>query len=107
LRTRRLSPVLGGAAGALLPAVLLAGMPAARLGAQQLPRPEVTAVRFEGNRTFPPDSLARAIVTRATECRYLIYRPLCWAGVDFALQRAYLPRREFPGGTSSGASVGR
>lgn len=62
----------------------------------QLPRPEVAEVRFEGNRSFPSDSLARAIVTRETECRSVVFAPFCWAGADFATQRAYLPRREFP-----------
>lgn len=62
----------------------------------QLARPEVAEVRFEGNRSFPSDSLARAIVTRETECRSVVFAPFCWAGADFATQRAYLPRREFP-----------
>ena len=82
--------LLGGAtllmlAGAIAPARL----------ASQAGRPEVTAVRFRGSRAFPPDSLARAIVTRQTECRSAVFQPLCWAGVDFAIQRAYLPRQEF------------
>lgn len=64
--------------------------------ASQLARVEVAEVRFEGNRAFPSDSLARAIVTRETECRSVVFLPFCWAGSDFALQRSYLPRREFP-----------
>jgi outer membrane protein assembly complex protein YaeT len=75
---------------------LLDAVHAGPAATQQLVRAEVTEVRFEGNATFPSDSLSRAIVTRATECRYAIYLPFCWAGADFALQHAYLPRREFP-----------
>lgn len=96
MRTGRLTSVVGRAAGALVPVVLASVMPLRPAGAQQLARPEVTEVRFEGNETFPSDSLSRAIVTRASECRYLIYRLFCWAGADFAVQRAYLPQREFP-----------
>jgi translocation and assembly module TamA len=62
----------------------------------QVVRPEVTSVRFEGNRAFPSDSLARAIVTRPTECRSAAFEPFCWFGADFAIQRAYLPGSEFP-----------
>ena len=53
-------------------------------------------MRFQGNRAFPADSLARAIVTRETECRSGIFQPFCVFGAEFAIQRAYLPRREFP-----------
>lgn len=59
-------------------------------------RPEVADVRFEGNEAFPSDSLAWAIVTRGTECRSVLFEPFCWAGAEFAIRRAYLPRREFP-----------
>ena len=37
--------------------------------AAQVGRTEVRDVSFVGNRAFPTDSLARAIVTRETECR--------------------------------------
>lgn len=61
----------------------------------QAVRTEVAEVRFEGNRAFPSDSLGRAIVTRETECRSAVFQPFCWFGADFAVQRAFLPRREF------------
>lgn len=64
----------------------------------QLQGPEVEEVRFEGNRSFPSDSLARAIATRETACRsnwfYLL--PLCPLGVDFALSRSTLRARDLP-----------
>ena len=50
----------------------------------QLVIPEVGQVRFVGNETFPQDSLARAIVTRPTQCKSNLLRPFCWAGFDFA-----------------------
>jgi len=73
----------------------LASCAAPGVVAAQLGRPEVTEVRFSGNKSFPSDSLARAIVTRQTECRSVVFLPFCWAGADFAIQRAWLPRREF------------
>lgn len=65
--------------------------------AQTLPvgRQEVSSVRFEGNHAFPADSLARAIVTRGTECRSAVLQPFCWAGADFAIQKSYLYPGEF------------
>jgi outer membrane protein assembly factor BamA len=57
---------------------------------------EVRKVEFVGNRAFPTDSLARAIVTRETECRSFLLTPFCWADAEFAIQRSYLPRRELP-----------
>lgn len=79
-------------AAALL--LVLGGGTPGRL-AGQAGRPEVIEIRFRGNRAFPEDSLARSIVTRQTECRSAVFQPLCWAGLDFAIQRAYLPRQEF------------
>ncbi|MDP2957436.1 MAG: BamA/TamA family outer membrane protein [Longimicrobiales bacterium] len=61
----------------------------------QAGRPEVVEVRFRGNEAFPSDSLARAIVTRQSECRSAVFQPFCWGGADFAMRRAYLPRQEF------------
>ena len=58
-------------------------------------RPEITGIRFVGNRTFPTDTLKRAIVNRATECRTVFLKPLCAAGVDFALNRHYFNLDEF------------
>ena len=62
----------------------------------QIGRTEVSEVRFQGNESFPDDSLARAIVTRETECRSVVFTPFCWAGADFAVQRFYLPERDVP-----------
>lgn len=60
----------------------------------QLSRVEVAEVRFEGNHAFPDDSLARAIVTRQTECTSAFLLPFCWFGIG--VQRGYLPVRELP-----------
>ena len=54
----------------------------------QLRDDEVRTVRFEGNTTFPEDSLARAIVTKETDCRSFVLTPFCWIGMDFALRRS-------------------
>ena len=43
--------------------------------------PEVRGVVFEGNVTFPEDSLSRAIVTRATSCRHWTLFWLCPFGL--------------------------
>lgn len=43
----------------------------------QLLGPEVRAVRFVGNETFPRDSLIRAIATAQTECRSWLMSPFC------------------------------
>ncbi|HKJ01913.1 MAG TPA: POTRA domain-containing protein, partial [Longimicrobiales bacterium] len=77
-----------------MPLLCWLGMWVGPLQAQS--RPEVAEVRFEGNQAFPSDSLAWAIVTRETECRSVVFAPFCWAGAEFAIRRAYLPRREFP-----------
>ncbi|HSW31059.1 MAG TPA: BamA/TamA family outer membrane protein [Longimicrobiales bacterium] len=82
--------VLAGGLGLLW---ALAACPAGLVG--QTGRPEVVSVRFRGNDAFPDDSLALAIVTRQTECRSVLFQPFCWAGAGFAIQRAWLPRREF------------
>lgn len=87
---------LGRRGARALASLLVASAPWGEGAAGQLARPEVAEVRFEGNRSFPSDSLARAIVTRESECRSVVFAPFCWAGADFAIQRAYLPRREFP-----------
>ncbi len=62
----------------------------------QSARLEVRAVHFVGNRAFPDDSLARAIVTRATECRSTILLPFCLAGADFAVKRFTFRPRVLP-----------
>ncbi len=77
-------------------AVLLAlGLLATPLSAQ-VGRIEVAHVRFEGNDHFSSDSLSRAIVTRQSECRSVVFAPFCWAGADFAIQKSYLSRRDLP-----------
>jgi len=96
LRSRPPSSLAGKLAGAILPAVALGSALAAPTPlSAQVGQIEVAAVRFQGNRVAPSDSLSRAIVTRATECRSIVYLPFCAAGAEFALQRNYLPRREF------------
>lgn len=67
------------------------GLPTAT--AAQTDRPELSAVRFEGNRAFPDDSLRRAIVNRQTECK--LPRLFCLAGLDLK-SRTYLRPREVP-----------
>ncbi len=62
----------------------------------QVGRTEVSEVAFQGNQSFPDDSLSRAIVTRETECRSVVFTLFCWAGADFAVQRFYLPERDVP-----------
>jgi outer membrane protein assembly factor BamA len=65
----------------------------------QLRGPEVKGVTFEGNETFPGDSLARAIVTRETACRSWVFYfpiPFCPLGIDFSLSRSQLRNRDLP-----------
>ncbi|MCH7991234.1 MAG: BamA/TamA family outer membrane protein [Gemmatimonadetes bacterium] len=62
----------------------------------QLRRLEVKSVRFEGNETFPDDSLARAIVTQETDCRSFVLIPFCGLGFEFSLLRGELRNRELP-----------
>jgi outer membrane protein assembly factor BamA len=91
----------GQASGWLRTCTLVAVLLAGKTGAltAQFRGPEVASVRFEGNETFPFDSLSRAIVTRETECRswaFYFPLPLCPLGVDFALSRAQLRERDLP-----------
>jgi len=77
--------------------VLALGSP--RESAAQLRGPEIEAVRFEGNTTFPADSLSRAIVTQETDCRSAVLKfpiPFCGMGVGFSLRRSYLRDRDLP-----------
>jgi outer membrane protein insertion porin family len=76
--------------GALLSVVL-----PLRVSAQTPQRPEVTALRFEGNQTFSGGTLANAILTRPTECKNAILLPFCWAGREFALTPAFFNARTF------------
>lgn len=81
----------------LLVAILLAVAPQGAAG--QLAAPEVKSVSFEGNETFPADSLARAIATRETECRSWVFYfpiPLCPMGVGLALSKSQLRDRDLP-----------
>jgi len=78
-------------------ATLVSG--ALRTVAAQVAPPEVTDVRFQGNETFPSDSLSRAIVTRETECKSGLFNfpiPLCPIGIGFALNRSQLRERDLP-----------
>ena len=62
----------------------------------QVGRTEIASVRFHGNQLFPDDSLARAIVTRESECRSAVLSPFCVFGADFAVQRFYLNDSQIP-----------
>lgn len=62
--------------------------------AAQSDRPEVAALRFEGNQVVPDDSLRRAIVHEATRCRAFILTPLCWIGIEAVTNRYYFRARE-------------
>jgi len=75
---------------------LLAG--AATGGAAQLAAPEVQAVAFVGNATFPADSLSRGIVTRPTECRsgLLKWFPPTCPIFGWPERRSYLRERDIP-----------
>lgn len=64
--------------------------------AAQLGQTEVHDVRFEGNHTFSGDSLARAIVTRKTECRSKVFQLFCWFGAEWANERSYLRSTVIP-----------
>ncbi|MCG6954735.1 MAG: BamA/TamA family outer membrane protein [Gemmatimonadetes bacterium] len=96
-RSPRRFPVGSSTGLAVMVMGMMALLASSALSAQMPPpgRQEVSSVRFVGNHAYPSDSLAWAIVTRQTECRSLVLKPFCWAGADFAIQRAYLYRNEF------------
>jgi outer membrane protein assembly factor BamA len=72
------------------------GVPPPRRPTEQLiGPPEVRSVEFVGNETFPSDSLAGAIVTRATECRPWLLAPVCWA-FGWAERTSTLRDRDVP-----------
>jgi outer membrane protein assembly factor BamA len=71
-------------------AIVLAS--SARPAAAQVQAPEVVDVSFEGNASFPSDSLARAIVTRETTCRSWVLSLFC--GLGWFENRALLRERE-------------
>lgn len=56
----------------------------------QTSRPELAHIRFEGNEVFGDDALSGAIVNRETECSNLFLSPLCWFGIEAAIDRRYL-----------------
>lgn len=62
----------------------------------QTDRPELLRVTFEGNAAFPDDSLRLAIVNRATDCRSLFFKPLCWVGAETFLDQQFLVPRQLP-----------
>ena len=88
--------ITGGPLRAVVVAAALASLGAPPPAVAQLRGDEVRTVRFEGNTTFPRDSLARAIVTQETDCRTFVLVPFCWIGWNFALRRAPLRERELP-----------
>lgn len=86
----------------LLPALALALALAAgfapSLEGQTPSRPEITELRFEGNRTFSDAQLQGAILTRTTECRSFLFQwvlPFCRLGLDFALDPSFYNPRVF------------
>jgi outer membrane protein insertion porin family len=83
----------------LLLSVLLAAaaLPGSAAGQEEEARgrPEVVTLEFSGNRTFPTDTLKRAIVNRETECRAWFLWGLCELDVDFADDRHYYHAEEF------------
>ena len=78
-------------AWALIPASLVPSLASAQVG-----RTEIASVSFHGNELFPDDSLARAIVTRESECRSSVLSPFCLFGAGFSLQRFYLNDTQIP-----------
>ena len=61
----------------------------------QIGRQEVVSLRFEGNREFSSEALSRAIITRETDCKSILFRiiPFCLAGAEFSLDPHYLNQR--------------
>ena len=85
-------PRLGPTRALVLASLALSAQPAAL--SAQVGREEVRSVQFEGNATFPPDSLARAIVTQETDCRSFWLVPFCAVGMEFAQRRSDLRQQE-------------
>ncbi len=83
----------------LLAVVAIALRPAAvRAQTVRVQGPEVESVEFDGNASFPADSLKRAIATKATECKSVAFYfiPLCPLHIGFALRRSELDEAEIP-----------
>jgi outer membrane protein insertion porin family/translocation and assembly module TamA len=86
----------------LLLLILCLGLPMVSAGgaasAQTTARPEVTALRFEGNEALRDSQLRASILTRQTECRSVFFKyviPLCPLGAELAIDRAYYNARIF------------
>ncbi len=64
-------------------------------GLAQSTRQEVTSLRFQGNRQFSGETLSRAILTRETQCRSILFQiiPFCLVGAEFSLDPSYLNER--------------
>jgi len=78
--------------------LLLLGVSAPVAVSAQRLGPEVRAVEFVGNVAFPPDSLARAIVTTQTECRSFLLKwvvPVCPV-FGWGQRRSELRERDVP-----------
>ena len=91
---RRVGLLRAPRTGIFLVAVgLVTGLGLPATAGAQTDRPELEAVRFQGNVAFPDDSLRRAIVNRQTECK--VPRLFCFMGLDLK-SRTYLRPREVP-----------
>jgi outer membrane protein insertion porin family len=82
----------------LLLALLAHGVDPVRAQTVRVAGPEVKSVRFQGNETFPDDSLERAIATTKTRCRSWVLQviPFCPLHIGFALRQAELSEAEIP-----------
>ena len=86
----------GRAVWAFVSLLLLGSALGASSAAAQTSRPEITRIDFQGNEVFSDSELRAAIVNRQTECKQVVLQPLCWAGVDDAVDRRFLHPRELP-----------
>jgi outer membrane protein insertion porin family/translocation and assembly module TamA len=66
----------------------LAGLPSSAIA--QSDRPELSAVRFQGNVAFPDEALRGAILNRQTECK--LPRLFCFVGLDLKARSFLRPR---------------
>lgn len=78
-----------------LATALLLAAGATGLGAQTS-RPEITRIDIEGNRVFSDRALKGALANKATSCKEVLLAPLCWLGMEAALDRRFLQPRELP-----------
>ena len=79
----------GASFGVVWAVVALAAWAPQPLQAQSV-RQEVTSLRFQGNQEYSGEALSRAILTRETKCRSILFQivPFCLAGADFSLNGA-------------------